>query len=235
MGHVKLLGFIALVFVAGLVFASHASAQQSQQYQHQSGMSKIPRTPVNGTYTNSTYGLQITLPSGWSGYAMTRPSGVTTVSAIPGGYQSIQGHGRPPISMMITMAPKTTMASPQIISPRMTQTDSCTNSTGSKTVNSVSFTEVTVNCSGPYPLQGKYEVAQTSSAYIIVGYHANSTANYNTDVSAFDSAVGTIQIANSISPPVIPEFPLSAVGMIVAVMVGFVVIIGRTQIMKARL
>ncbi len=234
MPNAKLLGLIALVFLAGSIFSSHASAQQ---YQSQSGggMSNMQRTPVNGTYTNSDFGVQITLPDGWSGFEIKRSSGATSVIAAPGGLQSMHGH-RLPITMMVSMTPKSVMATPRLISQRMAQNDSCNNvSTGNKTVNNVSLTEVVINCTGPTTMEAKYDVAQTDSAYIIVSYRANSTSNYDSQVSTFDNAVSTLQVTNAMSAPAIPEFPVSAVGMIVAIMVGVVVIIGRTRIMQTHL
>jgi len=234
MRRAKILGLVALVFLAGSIFAAHASAQQYQG-QGQYGMANAQRTPVNGTYSNSDYGVQITLPSGWSGFEIKRSSGTTSVIAVPGGMQSMHGF-RAPISMMVTMAPKSVMTTPHLISQRMAQNDSCNNvSTTTKTVNSVNITEVVINCTGSTPMEAKYEVAQTNSSYVIVSYRANSTSNYDSQVSTFDSAVGTLQIANAMSAPAIPEFPISAVGLIAAVTVGVVVIIGRTRIMKPRL
>ena len=42
------------------------------------------RTAVSGTYTNSNYGVQITLPDGWSGFEMKQQSGPARVMvAVP--------------------------------------------------------------------------------------------------------------------------------------------------------
>ena len=78
-----------------------------QGYQGMGGsqQNQIPRTPVNGTYSNS--GLQITLPDGLSGFEMKRPSGTTYVTAFPGGMPSTTGQ-RPPVVMTILMEPKST-------------------------------------------------------------------------------------------------------------------------------
>lgn len=223
---VKLLGFVVLVTLASSVFASYASAQQ---YQPQSGMSNMQRTPVNGTYANSNYGVQITLPDGWSGFEIKRSSGTTSVIAAPGGYQFMQGH-RPPVSMMITMVPKSVMPTPQFMSQRMMQNETCTNdSTANKTVNGVNLSELVMDCTGQFMIKSKYDVAQTSSSYIIVSYRANSTSNYDSQVATFDSAVGNLQIANTLQAPAIPEFPIAAIGIIVAIMVGAVVVLGRIR------
>lgn len=66
-------------------------------------------------------------------------------------------------------------------------------------------------------------------SYIIVSYRVNSTSNYDSQVATFDSAVGNLQIANILQAPAIPEFPVIAIGIIVAIMVGAVVVLGRIR------
>ena len=99
-----------------MIFATQASAQSSGQggqgYQGGNGTGgqhqfQGTRTPVNGTYTNSNFGVQITLPDGWSGFEMKSTSGSTRVMIAPGGYQSTQGAPRPPITISMSMTPIT--------------------------------------------------------------------------------------------------------------------------------
>jgi hypothetical protein len=230
---VILLGLVAVVFLTGSIFATQASAQ----YQPQSGQHQFQgtRTPVNGTYTNSNYGVQVTLPDGWSGYEMKRTSGSTSVMIAPGGFQNMQGGQRPPVTMMISMLPKSSTTSVPQFLPRNMTGETCDNSTSTKTVGSTNLNEVVVDCSGNMAMKAKYEVAQTDSAYIVLGYRANPSSGFDSQVAAFDSMVGTLQIANPGSTSVVPEFPISAIGLVVAIMVGTVVILGRTQIMSNRI
>ncbi|MDE1876696.1 MAG: hypothetical protein KGH86_07720 [Thaumarchaeota archaeon] len=230
MNNLKLLGFIAIVFLVGSVFASQASAQ----YQSQSGAPRSfqgQRTPVNGTYVNPNYGFQITLPDGWSGFEMKRTSGATSVIAAPGGFTMQPGGPRPAASMMINIESKSTNPTPMLMSQRMSQNMTCNNDSNLvKTINGLSITEVVMDCSGATnTLKAKYDIAQTNSSYIVIGYRSTA-ANYDSQVAAFDTAVNTLQVSNALGAPAIPEFPVSLVAVITAVMVGTVVIFGRLKL-----
>src|SRR5579863_4614697 len=99
------LAFVAIIFFAGVMFATQANAQyQSQSGQHQF---QGTRTPVNGTtYDNTNYGIQVAIPDGWSGSEVKRATGSTSVTLAPGGFQSMQGGQRPPVTISISMIPK---------------------------------------------------------------------------------------------------------------------------------
>ena len=72
---ITLLGFAAITLLTCSMLASQASAQ----YQPQSGNRQFQgtRIPVNGTYTNSAFGVKVTIPDGWSGFEMKRTGGTT--------------------------------------------------------------------------------------------------------------------------------------------------------------
>jgi len=230
------LAVVVIVFIAGSIFVTQASAQ----YQGQGGKGfQGTRTPVNSTYTNSNYGVQITLPGGWSGFEMKQTSGNTRVMIAPGGYQSTQGAPRPPITIGIFMMPKnSTTPAPQFM-PRNMQGVTCTNSTSANTVNGLNFSVVTVDCSGTnangdaVTMKSKYEMTQTDSAYIILSYRANPSSGFDTQVGTFDSMLGGLQIANASQTPAVPEFPVSIVGLVVAIMIGTVVVLGRAKIIPS--
>jgi hypothetical protein len=108
---VLLLTMMAVIFLVGAVFATQASAQyqsgvsdQGKPQGGRNGQFQGTSTPVNGTtYTNANYGVQVSIPSGWSGMEMKRTSGATTVTLEPGGFQSIQGGQRPPVIITLSM------------------------------------------------------------------------------------------------------------------------------------
>lgn len=118
----------------------------------------------------------------------------------------------------------------------MIQNMTCNNDSNlAKTINGVSFTEVVVDCTGSTStMKAKYDIVQTNSSYIVIGYRANSAANYDSQVAAFDTAVGTLQVANALGAPAIPEFPVSIVAVIMAVMVGTAVIFGRLRLVPSK-
>lgn len=233
---VILLSFVAIVFIAGSIFATQASAQ----YQGQGGQGfQGTRTPVNGTYTNSNYGVQITLPDGWSGFEMKQTSGSTRVMIAPGGYQMMQGAPRPPITIGISMIPMSSTTSTSQFMQRNMQGVTCTNSTSTNTVNGLNLNVLTVDCSGtsssgnPIAMKSKMETIQTGSAKIMLSYRANPSSSFDSQVTTFDSMVGTLQIANVSQSPAVPEFPVSIVGLVVAIMIGTVVVLGRVKIIPS--
>lgn len=174
-------------------------------------------TPVNGTYTNSNFGVQVTLPDGWSGFEMKQPSGNARIMIAPGGYQT-QGT-RPPVTIGISIMPPSS-TQPQMISRNM-QGMTCTNSTTTNTVNSLNLNVVTRDCSGtdqegnPVEMKSKTEAVQINNANIIFSLRANPASGYDSQVTNFDNMVSTLQIStpttqtttNSIPTPVNPTNP----------------------------
>jgi hypothetical protein len=240
---VILLVFVAIVFITGTVFATQASAQyQGQGGQGYPGGSaggqgfQGTRTPVNGTYTNSNYGVQITLPDGWSGFEMKSTSGNTRVMIAPGGYQTGQGVPRPPITIGISMIPISSTTSTSQFMQRNMQGVTCTNSTSTNTVNSLNLNVVTKDCTGtdangnPIAMKSKAETIQTGLANIVLSYRANPSSGFDSQVATFDSMVSSLQIVNATQAPAVPEFPVPVIGLVVAIMVGTVVLLGRTKI-----
>lgn len=238
--------------LAGSIFASNASAQQYPS----AGMSSMPSqpTPVSGAYANADYGVQITLPDGWSGMEMKLPNTGTMVTVAPGGFGNSQG-GSMPAMMMIMMAPKDPSHPPQTTPQNMPQNEKCNNdSSTTKTVNGVSLTETVVDCTGDQSIKAKYDIAQTDKYYVTIGYVATPSSNYDPQIATYDNAVGTFQLANAVAAPAastttvaptttsaapttpaVPEFPVPIVGLIVALMVGAVVILGRTNLIPNRI
>ena len=232
---IALLGFVAVVLLVSSMVATQVSAQQ---YPSQGGNRQFQgtRVPVNGIYTNSAFGVTVTIPDGWSGFEMKRTTGSTSVMVAPGGFHMQQGGQRSPIMMMVSMYPRnSTTPAPQFTPRNMGQNETCTNdSNTTKTVNGLSLTDVIINCTGQMTIKSEYDVAKTDSSYIVLGYRSNPTSSFDSQVAAFDSMLGTLQIANVAGAPAVPEFPTSFIGLAVAIMVGTVVILGRSKILPNR-
>ena len=234
---ILVLAFAAIVFISGSIFATQASAQQPQsgQYQGQGGQGfQGTRTPVNGTYTNLNYGVQVTFPDGWSGFEIKRTSGSTSVMIAPGGYQMGQGVPRPPITISISIIPLSSTTSNQFTQRNM-QGVTCTNSTSTNTINGANLNVLTRDCSGtdqngnPIEMKSKTETIQTGSANIVLSYRANPASGFDSQVVTFDNMVGTLQIANASQASDVPEFPVPVIELVVAIMIGCVVLLGRTK------
>jgi hypothetical protein len=235
---VILLGLIAVVFVTSMIFTTQASAQYQGgnvtggQHQFQ-GI----RIPVNGTYTNSNYGFQITLPLGWSGYQMSSThSSITRVMIASGGFPTTQGAPRPPVTIGITMIPLgKTLPSVMTLPRSMQGGGTCTNATSTNVVNGMNVNVATVDCSGttqsgaPVTIKTQYETIPTGTANIRLSYSANPDSGFASQIATFDSMVNTLQITSASPAPAVPEFPVSTVGLVVAIMVGGVVVLGRVK------
>lgn len=181
------------------------------------------RTAVTGTYTNSNYGVSVTLPDGWSGFEMKQQSGNARVMIAPGGYQTTQGSPRPPVTIGITiMSPSSTM--PNQFMSRNMQGVTCTNSTTTNTVNSLNLNVVTRDCTGTdqngnsIEMKSKTETTQTGNANIVFSFRANPASGFDSNVGAFDNMIGTLQLSTptpttqtttttpSTTPPTNPQF-----------------------------
>jgi hypothetical protein len=206
------LGFVAIILFVGAIFATQASAQyQPQPGQNQSQTNHHQfqgiRTVVNGTtYTNANYGVQVAIPDGWSGFEIKRTTGSTSVTLAPGGFQSMQGGQRPPVTISISMIPKgSTPYTPHFMPRNMQDGETCTNSTSTQTFNSLNFNEVIVDCTGTVTMKSQYEMTQTSSAYITLGLRADSDSDFDSQASTFDTMLGTLQITNASQNTVTPS------------------------------
>ncbi|MFZ0183908.1 MAG: hypothetical protein WBV92_01315 [Nitrosotalea sp.] len=168
------------------------------------------RTAVNGTYANSNFGIQITLPDGWSGFEVKQSSGNARVMIAPGGIQTTQGASRPPVIIGISMMPSTSTM-PTSFMPRNMQGFTCTNATSTNSVNSLNLNVVTIDCTGtdsdgnPVEMKSKIETAQTNSTNIILSIRANPSSGYDSQVSTFDNMVSTLQVSTPSLPLPTPQ------------------------------
>jgi hypothetical protein len=229
-----------VVIAVGFVLMASIFAAQADAQQYPEGMPSMPSQPtqISGKYTNSNYGVDIAIPDGWSGMEMTSGSS-TIVTAMPGGMESAQT-GTPSTMMTIVMMTKDTTKPPPTQPQNMPQDEKCGDpSITTKTVNGVNLLEGVVECTGTTSMKMKYDVAQTDKYYVNVSYIAMPSSNYDSNVSAFDTALGSLQVANAIEAPAIPEstgtvgapaipeFPIAFVGMITVLMMGFAIIMTR--------
>ncbi|MEO9320225.1 MAG: hypothetical protein ABI361_06095 [Nitrososphaera sp.] len=218
------LGVVALAANTG--FASKAYAQPVTGAPP--GMQQ-----VSGKYTDSSVGLEITLPDGWSGIQLPATSGVSMAMAAPGGFSSMdQSNGT---GMYISVTDKKPInatfqnpASMRSSSSSGTQQSDCSQASYSKTtVNGMNAAVITVQCTGTSPFKGKGYIFQTDAKNIMVLFGSASAPNFDKYVSQFDSSVNTLKIANTVDVSVpVPEFPISAVFGIAAV-VGVIAVMGR--------
>jgi hypothetical protein len=235
---VIILGLAMFVLFAGIISIGQVNAQ----YGAPTNMPTMPSQPtqVSGKYSNQDYGVDVTLPDGWSGMEMKLPGGSAMVTAMPGGMGAAQGT-TPTTMATLTIIPKnSTKTSPSTIPENMPKDEKCNPvSTSTKNINGVSFSESIIECTGITSVKIKSDVAQTDKYYVTMSYIATPSSNYDSNVANFDSALGTIHVTNAIESPAmpqssnnsissaIPEFPLALVSVISATLMGFAIIVAK--------
>ena len=148
-------------------------------------------TPVSGIYTNDQAGVKMTFPDGWSGLAITSDTGLM-VSAAPGGMEG----GTPTKMMILTINDKSKVTTQPTNPSSITDTNSTcgTPITGSRQVSGVAASEITVECTNAgVASKVKMVVIQTDARWISAMYMAPS-AEFDSDLSAFNTAVSTLQV-----------------------------------------
>lgn len=192
---------------------------------------------ISGQYTNEQAGLKITLPEGWKGFAL--PSGnMTAVMVSP---EQISGKGTPVNMMMVaaiqksstkdTSVPESAQRPP---SASVASKPNCKPADQSATkVNGMDGIVMVIECTtqdGTFYKSKMYSF-QSQERFFTVGYTSTSKADYDKNVGTFDNSVKTLQIANTIEAPAVPEFPLATIAAVAAV-IGVVAVLGRTKLMK---
>src|SRR2546426_12057857 len=149
-------------------------------------------TPVSGIYTNDQAGVKMTFPDGWSGLAITSDTGLM-VSAAPGGMSG----GTPTKIMLLTIMDKSKVQTAPTDPSSITKDPSSTcgtPSTSSTKVSGVAASEITVECTNAgVASKVKMVVIQTDARWISAMYMAPS-AEFDSDLSAFNTAVSTLQV-----------------------------------------
>ena len=149
-------------------------------------------TPVSGIYTNDQAGVKMTFPDGWSGLAIASDTGLM-VSAALGGMSG----GTPTKIMLLTIMDKSKVQTAPTDPSSITKDPSSTCGTpltGSTQVSGVTASEITVECTNAgVASKVKMVVIQTDARWISAMYMAPS-AEFDSDLSAFNTAVSTLQV-----------------------------------------
>ena len=175
------------VFVAALLSAAFFSLLLSFG---EARAVDIP-TPVSGIYTNDQAGVKMTFPDGWSGFANPLPTGLM-VSVAPGGMEA----GTPTKMMSLMIMDKSKVTTQPTNPSSITDPNSTcgTPLTGSTQVSGVAASEITVECTNAgVASKVKMVVIQTDARWISAMYMAPA-AEFDSDLSAFNTAVSTLQV-----------------------------------------
>jgi hypothetical protein len=145
---------------------------------------------VSGTYVNAELGVEITFPSGWSGFEVTQTSETTLVATSPGGMSEGDPATMKTISLLITDKAARDPNDPSSLTQDVL--DCNQPSINSRTVAGVQATEVTVDC--PSSAQKWRMVAVETADNIVAVMFMTPASEFDSNVGAFDSAVGSLQV-----------------------------------------
>lgn len=222
MNRTSTLAIIATVLAIGFpVVGAYAQAPPGMQQ-------------ISGKYQDVSNGLEITLPDGWTGFAIPSPSRVSTAVAGPNG-PSMNGDLSNPM-MIISVSDKqpinATRFQPPSTGSNNQQSECSVASSQKTTVNGMSAFTVSGECTKPTPIKAKGYTFQTDTKNISILYASSSSANFDKYVSQFDGAVGTLKISNAVDVNVVPEFPVAAIAGIASV-IGVIAVLGRTKFIRS--
>jgi hypothetical protein len=152
-------------------------------------------TMVSGTYTNSQAGVEITFPEGWEGAAISTDAGLI-ISVAPGGMSG----GTATKGMFLMIMDKSKMDSPPTDPTSFTSDTSSqcgTPLTSTTQVSGVAASQITVECTQDgTPSKARMIIVQTGSRWIAAMYAA-PVAEFDSDVSAFDTSVSTLKVTGA--------------------------------------
>lgn len=144
---------------------------------------------VSGTYTNAEAGVEITFPDGWSGFEI-QTSETTLVATSPGGLSEPDPATMTSINLLVTAKAGRDPRDPSSLTQDVI--DCSQPAVGSRTVAGVQGTEVTVEC--PNSNQKWRMVAVETADKIVAVMYMSPTAEFDSNISKFDSAVASLQV-----------------------------------------
>jgi hypothetical protein len=150
---------------------------------------------VSGKYTNTGAGVEVTFPSGWSGFEMSGSFG-TLVTTSLGGMSESDPETMKTIALVISE--KSENQDPRDPSTFSNDVDNCDDpSIKSRTTAGVQGIEVTAEC--PETSQTYRIVAvETGTNWIVIMYMA-PTADFESEVRSFDSAVASLKVEGAVN------------------------------------
>lgn len=193
--------FLVLISTLAVVLAIPAVNYVSAQ-DYPTSMPSIPAMQqVSGKYTNADTGLQIVLPTDWSGYEIHGVNGTLVTSMPSSGSSAMQK-----TSMVVAMFDKRLVQSPPSTPPPANpnqKVDCKQDSTTPVTINGMSGIQIIMSCTGDVSTKTKMISFQTDKYYINTIF-IDTPASFDSNVAAFDNSVNTLQIPNTTSAPSIP-------------------------------
>jgi hypothetical protein len=158
---------------------------------------------VSGTYTNEELGVAITFPEGWSGFEVSQTPETTLVATGPGGLSDTDPATMKSINLLITAKGGRDASDPSSLTQDVI--DCNQPSVTSRTVAGVQGTEVTVECPGS--AQKFRMVAVETVENIVAVMYMTPTSEFDSNLSAFDSAVASLSVQGASGTGGVPSTP----------------------------
>ena len=186
---------------------------------------------ITGFYTNSDASLEVIFPPGWSGLEGRSDFGSVALVS-PKGYKTGQEQISPYLTVDIIN--KTAMSSLEPrFGPDARETFPCESSLDQVTLSGMHAIELLVpkcNMNGTSFRSVQYAF-QTEQKFIIITFRGSPSTDYDAHLSEFENALKTLKIANTIDPPVVPEFPFTGLMLpALAILIGIAAIVIRKKL-----
>lgn len=158
---------------------------------------------ISGTYKNEAAGVEITFPSGWSGFAVSQTPETTLVATSPGGLSESDPETMKTIDLLVTDKASRDVNDPSSLTQDVSDCDEPL--IASKTVAGVQGTEITVEC--PSTDQKFRMVAVETESDIVAVMYMTPASEFDSNLAAFDSAVSSLKVQGAIGTTGAPNTP----------------------------
>ena len=152
-------------------------------------------TMVSGTYTNAASGVEITFPTGWSGFEVSQTSETTLVATSPGGLSEPDPATMKTINLIITAKGGRDSSDPSSLTQDVI--DCNPPAVITRTVAGAQGTEITVDCPGS--TQKFRMVAVETADNIVAVTYMTPTADFDSNIGAFESAVASLTVEGAMN------------------------------------
>lgn len=188
------------------------------------GIPGVPSMPkeVKGKYVDSSTGVEVVFPEGWSGMEMKTDTGVT-VMVMQGGMTDQQKDNMVVMMLNVMSKQPSVNTPPEMKPPTEKKVDCKLLSSKDTKVNNAPATEVVTECSGEISVKMKAYELQTEKKWVSLMYSSMPSSNYDSQVTSFEDSVKTLKVPNAI-----PEFPITVMAAM-SVMVAAAIAISRLR------
>lgn len=214
------MSLFVLLLIPGVVSISPSFAQEYDIPDIAIGEMDIPtqeeiekmmqQQEVNGKYTNSEHGVEVTIPNGWSGMSMdfkdpTTGEWISGFQVMEGGFEanmdSMQNGEFEIIMLSIMDKPEEETTDPPDVQPPTDEFDvDCELVEMEKTsINGKDTMMVEAQCEGDISMKSKMYHYATNEKIISYAYMTSPSSGFDNNINNFDDSVKTVKIENQVN------------------------------------